>query len=495
MPHDPHRGSAAQRLLAALDADPALTEHDDTADIEVLPISDVKSRLGELGLAAAMPADLRQMIAESSAPSAAPRRFGWRLPAAVLAGALAATIVLLLADHALRDRRIADATNILSVENKAASTRELEAVALPRTIAPPAAATSDLVPRLLELAVHGDTQAEFALGLLYAIGEGGASKSYEQSVDWWRRADALGSLAAREALGVATLFRDEKPLPPKWANLVASIVNDRASFEKLPALLVAVRLSAMVNAPRSSFKSTWYFEAPDSSVERAWAALKDDQDVGALRAFAAKFHDNFYVELALNRITRLLRFTPSVGIDTDGACRIASTYSLTSEDGKRTLRIWSLPSGQPMVTLSMRSPITHAVLLDGYIAVLSDMQVGLFDLGTRSMKKSIAIQPIIPIQSSQPLVASADGKKLLLVESEAAEALLVESPMSDGSLSNSFGGVLLRLHKPAPAPVRVLDVGSGEIRSVMSDLLQVSSNKLNCYGESTERRSFLESRP
>jgi hypothetical protein len=347
----------------------------------------------------------------------------------------------------------------------------------------------------LELAVHGDPQAQFALGLLYAIGEGGATKSYEQSVDWWRRADALGSLAAREALGLATLFRDEKPLPPKWANVVASIVNDRASLEKLSAWLVAVRLSAMVNAPLFSYSWTSSQGAPDLSVEPAWAAVIDDQDVGALRAFAAKFHHNFYAELALNRTTRLLRFTSSVGIDTDAACRIASSYSLTSEDGKRTLRIWSLPSGRPMFTLSMPSPITNAVLLDGYIAVLSDLQVGLFDLQTRSIKQSIPIQPIMPIRSIQPLVASVDGKKLLLVESEAADGLLVESWRSDGSVTNSAREMALRFHKPAPAPVRVLDVDSGEIQSVMSNLLQVSSNKLNCYGESTERRSFLESRP
>ena len=449
MPHDADRGSSAERLLVALDADPALMEQDETAEIEVLPIWDVKSRLSELGLAAAIPADLRRMIVKSSAPSVvllkARRRFGWRQPAAALAGALAAIIVLLLADHALRDRKNADAANVSLVQNKAASTRELEAIALSRTVLPPAAIASDLVPRLLELAVHGDPQAQFALGLLYAIGEGGANKSYEQSVDWWRRADALGSLPAREALGLATLFRDERPLPPKWANLVASIVKDRASLEKLSARPVAVRLSAMVNPPRLSYSWTGSFEAPDLSVERGWAAVKDDQDVSALRAFAAKFHDNFYVELALNRITRLLRFTPSVAIDTDGACRIASSYSLTSEDGKRALRIWSLPSGRPMGTLSMPSPITHAILLGGYIAVLSDMQAGLFDLQTRSMRQSIPIQPIIPIRSIQPLVASVDGKKLLLVEPEAAEGLLVESPRSDGSVANSAREVLQRL--------------------------------------------------
>jgi hypothetical protein len=506
MPHDPHRGSAAQRLLAALDADPALIEPDDTAEIEVLPISDVESRLGELGLSAAIPAELRRMMAQSSTASMARRRFGWRQPAAALAGALAATIVLLLSGHALRDVKIADVANVSPVQNKAASTRELETIALtppnslpansPATDSPHGAMASDWVLGLEELAEQNDPQAQFALGLLYAIGEGGVEKSYEQSVGWWKLADALGSSEAREALDLATVFRDQKPLPPKWANLVASIVRDRASFEKLSAKAIAARLSAMVNPPRLILKSTAPLgpDAPDMPVDRAWATVKDGRDVDALRAFAEKFHDSFYGVLALNRITRLLRFTSSFGIDTDTACRIASSYSLTTDDSRRTLRIWSLPSGRLMHKLSMPSPITHAVLLDGYIAVLSDQQVGLFDLETGLEKQSVPIQSPLN-RSIQPLVASADGKKLLLVESEAAEWLLVEAPRPDGSISNSFGGVLLGLHKPAPAPVRVLDVGSGEIRSVMSNLLQVSSSKPNCYGESTKRRVFLESRP
>jgi hypothetical protein len=84
-----------------------------------------------------------------------------------------------------------------------------------------------------------------------------------------------------------------------------------------------------------------------------------------------------------------------------------------------------------------RPQIIGAVLLEGTIAVLSDKQVSLevslFDLQTGSKKQSIPIQPM-PIQQGLPLVASADGKKLLLADSEAGEQILAASPRSDGSL-------------------------------------------------------------
>jgi TPR repeat protein len=553
VPHDTHRGVAAQCILAALDADPALMEHDDTTEIEVLPISDVKSRLGELGFAAALPSNLRRMIVESSAPSAgllnvltsdtesietkplsditsglqqlginyraglaevrvlarqhsgaaegrqhrdmAPRRFGWRQPAAVLAGAMAAMIVLLLADHALHDRTIAESANVSTLQTKTTIGKELEKPALTDADSPVGAPASDLVGvrGLEELAGGDDPQAQFALGILYATGEGGVKKSYEQSVDWWTRADALGSSEAREALGLATLFRDERPLPRKWANLVTSLVKDRASFEKLSAREMAVRVSTVANAAGDSGSTvTSNVAASDMSAERAWATMKDGQDVGELRAFAAKFQGNFYAELAINEVTRLLRFTSSFAIDTDAACRMASSYSLTNQDGKRTLRIWSLPSGRLMRDFSMSAAITGTVLLDGTIAVASDKEVNLFDLLSGAERQSIPIQSM-PVPSSVPLVASADGKKLLLADSEAVDQLLVDPPRSNGGVS--VREILRREFKHAPAPVRVLDVDSGEIRSVMSNLVRVSWKKLNCYGVDAERRSFVESSP
>jgi hypothetical protein len=486
MPRDANL-SAAERVLAALDADPALMPRDEAAEIEQLPIAQVTSRLGELGLAAAMPSDLRRIIVEASAASAR-RRLRWRRSAAALAGALAATVVLVLAYHAPPGRKVADASDVSRVQNRSASAGAPESVVLAPSAAPHLATAGDLVPRLLELAVHGDAQAQFALGLLYAIGECGAEKSYQQSVDWWRHADALGSRAAHEALGLATLFRDGQPLPPKWADLVAFIVKERASLEKLPAIVVAARLGMMVDPARLSSGWTGTFEAVV-----AWAAVRDGQDVDALRAFAAKYHGNFYAELALDRITRLLRFTSSFAIDTDAACRIAASYSLIDEDGKRTLHIWSLPSGRLVRTLSMSWPIAGAVVLDGTIAVLSNQEVGLFDLETGAKKQSIPMS--IPKHAIRLLVASVDGKKLLLIETEAAEGLSARSPKPDGGLANSVAGVLLKLREPGPAPVRVLDVASGEIQSVMSNLLRISSGQLNCYGENAERRFFLEGRP
>jgi hypothetical protein len=477
VPHDTHRGVAAQRILAALDADPVLMVHDDTPEIEVLPISGVKSRLGELGLAAAMPSDLRRMIVESSAPSAgllnvlmsdtesietkplsdvtsglqqlginyraglaevkdlarqhsgaaegrqhrdmAPRRFGWRQPAVVLAGAMAATIVLLLADHALHDRTIAESANVSSLQTGTASGKELETPALTQASSPLGAPASDLVKvrGIEELAGRDDPQAQFVLGLPDATGEGGVKKS----------------------------------------DVAAS----------------------------------------DMSAERAWATMKDGQDVGELRAFAAKFHGNFYAELAINKVTRLLRFTSSFAIDTDAACRMASSYSLTNQDGKRTLRIWSLPSGRLIRNFSMSATITGTVLLDGTIAVLSEKAVNLFDLQSGVEKQSVPIRsmPIqsMPNPSNVPLVPSADGKKLLLADSEAGDGLLVDPPRSNGGVS--VREIVRREFKHAPAPVRVLDVDSGEIRSVMSNLVRVSWNKMNCYGVDAERRSFVESSP
>jgi hypothetical protein len=299
----------------------------------------------------------------------APRRIGWRQPAAALAGAVAATIVLLLADHALRDCTIADAANVSPVRTKTVSTN----------------ATDD--------------------------------------------------------------FR----------STVASSVD-----------------------------------TSDMSAERAWLAIRDGEDIGVLRAFVAKFHGSFYAELALDRITRLLRFTSAFGVDTDAACQIAASYSLTDQDGKRTLRIWSLPSGRLMRSFFTSAPITGTVLLDGYVAASSDREVNLFDLQRGSIKQWIRIQPMA-IPSSRPLVPSPDGKRLLLADSEAGERLLAESTGSDGRVF--VGEELGRLSKTPPAPVRVLDVDSGEIRSVMSNLLRVSSEKLNCYGVNAERRSFLESSP
>jgi hypothetical protein len=296
------------------------------------------------------------------------RRFGWRQPAAALAGAVAATIVLLLADHALRDCTIADA-NVSPVQTKAARTNA---------------------------------------------------------------ADDFRSMAASR----------EDP--------------------------------------------------PDMSAERAWLAIKDGEDIGVLRAFAAKFHDNFYAELALDRITRLLQSTPAFWVDTDAACQMAASYSLTDQDGNRTLRIWSLPGGRLTRSFSTSAPITGTVLLHGYVAASSDREVNVFDLQSGSIKQWIRIQPT-PMPSSWPLVPSADGKKLLLADSEAGERLLAESTGADGSVF--LGEELRSLSKTPPAPVRVLDVDSGEIRPVMSNLLRVSSERLNCYGVNTERRSFLESSP
>jgi DNA-binding NarL/FixJ family response regulator len=63
-------GSVPEELLAVLDADPALIDHDNLAKIEKCPIAEIKSRAVELGLTPSVPYDLQRVIIES-APSPA----------------------------------------------------------------------------------------------------------------------------------------------------------------------------------------------------------------------------------------------------------------------------------------------------------------------------------------------------------------------------------------------------------------------------------------
>jgi hypothetical protein len=65
-----HLHIAAIRILAALDDDPAPTEHYDPAKIETLPVSVVTDRLAQLKLPISIPAELQRLIAESSTPAA-----------------------------------------------------------------------------------------------------------------------------------------------------------------------------------------------------------------------------------------------------------------------------------------------------------------------------------------------------------------------------------------------------------------------------------------
>jgi hypothetical protein len=70
MARNEDRGSAPERILAALEADPALIEHFDTSAIEALPVSAIRNRLEQLALPSSIPSDLRKLIVESSNPAA-----------------------------------------------------------------------------------------------------------------------------------------------------------------------------------------------------------------------------------------------------------------------------------------------------------------------------------------------------------------------------------------------------------------------------------------
>jgi hypothetical protein len=316
---------------------------------------------------------------------------------------------------------------------------------------------------LLELAAQSDRQAQFVVGLLYATGQGGAEKNYGQSLNWWKQAAESGSAEAAEALTLAAVFRGDGPLPQKWADLAAFVTRDKDSFEKLSPKEIASKITAMANIKvESTTADARDTETPDLSAQRAWMSLRDSSDVGALKNFATKFRENLYGERALNRTTKLLRYMDSFHLDSDGACQIASSYSL-SDTYRKTVRIWSLPTGRLKHVFSMPDRITGTALLGGYVAVLTDRQVTLFDAQSGSAKQSMALK------ESEYLIASQDGKQPLLLGNSDGIGRGARSIASSSSIAVGEGGT-------------ILNVDTGETKPVASRTFRLSRSQSNCNG-------------
>src|SRR5215470_7507170 len=67
----PNQRSAAEEILSALDADPALIEHYDPNEIEAIPLASIQARLAELELMPTMPVKLQRIVFESTPSPAA----------------------------------------------------------------------------------------------------------------------------------------------------------------------------------------------------------------------------------------------------------------------------------------------------------------------------------------------------------------------------------------------------------------------------------------
>jgi hypothetical protein len=422
----------------------------------------------------------------------------------------------LLTNPSLYDhRRMADA-----VTSKTASVEDTEKIATARPDSAVGAQAKDtqakdlgMARALQTLAERNDPQAQFVLGLLYATGRGGVEKDYQKSVDWWTRAAELGSSEANEALTLATVFRDEGQLPRKWANLVTFVAKDIAVLANLPPQEMVAKITAMANATADLIiVSAPNGDTSDLSAEREWATLKDSVDFAALRAFAAKFRNNFYGEQALNRVTTQLRYTSAFYSEVDEACKIASSYPL-DDDSRHIVRIWSLPTGALLHAFSISSRIAHTVLLDGLIAVSDEKQITLFDLQTGSIRRSLPIE-------HKALIASEDGKKLLLdypvspapgiirmlgLPARAPRAPIERRP--DGTPIERLPDGTLIVRRPDGTPIvrrpdgtvietdlRALDVDTGEIQSIPPNALRISSrNNSHCNGISGSTPRFSTS--
>jgi len=94
------------------------------------------------------------------------------------------------------------------------------------------------------LAEQGQTNAQFSIGNMYALGEG-VRQDYEEAVKWIRKAAEKGDAIAQNSLG--TMYIDGFGLLPdiveahKWFNLAATQGNKLAKKNRLTLSLAMTR--------------------------------------------------------------------------------------------------------------------------------------------------------------------------------------------------------------------------------------------------------------
>jgi hypothetical protein len=459
----------AARLLEALSSDP----EQPATIIKKKPLAGVTSDLQRLGI------NYRAGLAEVSALaqqhsaggdgarySTVIRRLGWQKPRATryavtaLAGAMAATFVLLVLDSTPHYGGVT-----IDDEHATSAVGEL-------------ANGLVLTRGLKELAERRDPQAQFVLGLFYATGQGGLEKSYEKSIDWWNRAVASGSSEAKEALSVAG-FRDEGPLPQKWANIVTSLVKDKSSFDNLSPKEVAEKLTAMVNVtvdPMNVTTDVALGNPARLSVYDTWLTVKNGGDVNALKAFAAQYRDNFYGEMAVNEATAILKYGHHFDIHFDKACTFATSTSPSIDVDK--VRIWSLPAGQLKYKFSLSGPVTEMALSKDAKRLLLDRPAPQIERRTVDADGSVTTS----FENGETYVVKQSGYVTVIER----RSFGVSRPYSvkDG------------VKMPDPeTPVRVLNIETGEISSISSSRVLVevdTSDVTTCFGTKGNSSTFSE---
>jgi hypothetical protein len=202
----------------------------------------------------------------------------------------------------------------------------------------------------------------------------------------------------------AASFRDQKPRGID-STINTMIHSGRAGMSRCRAvavtsgaLIALLALAAMAAAgPIEDAKAAYargdYASAWADAKEASWWDLRDAANL---------FAGTLYAELVKARLASLRpdanqsvigvagatrKLTSSYRAWADTACRLAVSFDALRLDSG--IHIWSMPDGQPIVTISPPYITMNVVLSQHYIAIAGNDNVALYDARTGSLLRSI----------------------------------------------------------------------------------------------------------
>jgi hypothetical protein len=195
------------------------------------------------------------------------------------------------------------------------------------------------------------------------------------------------------------------------------------SLVALPRLIIAVAfvLSISLTAPVSAGP----FEDANAAYIRgdyaaAWAKAKETT-WWDLRALARVFGNTLYGELANERLAQIRpdasqsvigplrqtgKRTSLWHAKADSTCSYAVSFD--SDHNERGVRLWSLPNGQPIATISLPFAISGVAVSQEYLAIQGPHSIRLYDVKAGSFLSSIEDVSKVAVSFSE------NGKELWL---------------------------------------------------------------------------------
>jgi hypothetical protein len=143
--------------------------------------------------------------------------------------------------------------------------------------------------------------------------------------------------------------------------------------------------------------------ADAGDAPKAWTKVKDTTKRGMLEVFIGRFGDTLYGELARDRWTQIRldanqpvfdppsepteRRTSAFLVKADRNCRVAASYYWGRDE--RSVRLWSLPSGQPVGSISLPFDVRSIAVAEDKVAVEGPDSIRLYNIGDGSLLRAV----------------------------------------------------------------------------------------------------------